>query len=229
MVKSTNEKAVFAAGIGALVGPTVRKYSHAGGRWLDKIVDPNSPLRSEVFERILLALSGAADVKIDDPILKTIIPTAVEMSAIAFWDGDEGVDREIERCRREAMHAISRSDNPEELAELFERRLQATKRVADFAKSFRPLMEASGGRFGAKTADKGTPDWATKIETAIGRLTDFLESTTHMDFDEQQRAALRTREEKLRRLRRAKAFESLSAGLDRRIAKERARRQKPGR
>jgi len=214
MADDTNKKAAIAAVIEAALGPHLRREAHRLGSRLDTVIPANSPLRSGWFERILLAASGAADVKIDNPVLKTILPTTGEMFAVAFWDGDEGVDREMERCRREAMRAISRSDNPDEQAVLFEQRLQALKRVADFSKSLRlPLG-----------ADKGKPDGLqTKTEAVLDRLADALERAAHMDFDEEQRTALETQEAELDRLKRERHFRDTSRDLDQKIAEERER------
>jgi len=93
-------------------------------------------------------------------------------------------------------------------------------------KSAERLERALRGQFVPKerTFEPMSPE-AGKLKAKMGasldKLTKFFESVTHMDFDEEQRAALKAKEEELDRLKRERRFRGLSEGLDRRIAEER--------
>lgn len=90
-------------------------------------------------------------------------------------------------------------------------------------KSAERLERALRGQFVPKegTFEPMSPE-AGKLKAKMGasldKLTKFLERVTHLDFDEEQRAALKAQEEELDRLKREQRFRGLSEGLDRRIA-----------
>jgi hypothetical protein len=74
-------------------------------------------------------------------------------------------------------------------------------------KTFEP-MSAAAGRLKAK------------IGASFDKLTKFLESITHMDFDDEQRAIIEAKEEELHRLQRRRHFDKSLENLDQRIAEE---------
>jgi hypothetical protein len=115
--------------------------------------------------------------------------------------------------RRASEEALGRGAViPEGLIERNEERFQSALRGEFVPREgvFQP-MSAAAGKLKAK------------MKASLDKATDFLENVTHMDFGEEQRTTLETKEAELARLKRERRFRGISEDLDRRIAEERRR------